>query len=96
MVVIDPGINSTEFNRFSPPEDKQRFTALIKVNLKIQSLTSLSSSSGNLGVAFLKELREKFDKEAASSGKPAYLLSAAFGCRKPDIDAGYEIDKISQ
>ena len=68
----DPGINSTEFNRFSPPDDKQKFTLLCK------------------------ELREKFDAEAASSGKPAYILSAALGCRKPDIDAGYEIDKISQ
>jgi chitinase len=68
----DPGINSTEFNRFSPPEDKQRFTALCK------------------------ELREKFDSHAASTGKQPYILSAALGCRKPDIDAGYEIEKISQ
>ena len=27
----DPGINSTEFNRFSPPDDKQKFTLLCKV-----------------------------------------------------------------
>jgi len=40
-------------------------------------------------------LREKFDEEGSSGGKQ-YLLSAALGCRKPDIDAGYEIDKISQ
>jgi len=39
----------------------------------------------------LKELREKFDQE-----KPPLLLTAALGCRKPDIDAGYEIEKISQ
>lgn len=41
-----------------------------------------------------QELREKFDAEATSSGKPL-LLSVAFGCRKPDIDAGYEIDKLA-
>ena len=60
----------TEQNRFSPPEDKQRFTLLIK------------------------ELREKFDAESASGNK--LILSAALGCRKPDIDNGYEIEKISQ
>lgn len=29
---IDPGINNTEQGRLSPPEDKQRFTLLCKVN----------------------------------------------------------------
>jgi hypothetical protein len=31
----DPGVNITEMNRFSPPEDKQRFTLLVKV-IRIQ------------------------------------------------------------
>ena len=44
---------------------------------------------------FKKELREKFDKEASSGGKK-YILSAALGCRKADIDAGYEIEHISK
>ena len=39
----------------------------------------------------IKELREKFDQE-----KPPLLLSAALGCRKPDIDNAYEIEKISE
>ena len=38
-----------------------------------------------------QELREKFDQQ-----KPTFILSAAFGCRKPDIDNGYEIEKISE
>jgi chitinase len=55
----------------SPPEDKQRFTELVKA------------------------LREKFDEDAAAGNSPL-LLSVAFGCRKPDIDNGYEIEKLSQ
>jgi hypothetical protein len=31
LVFIDPGVNHTETNRISPPEDKQRFTELCKV-----------------------------------------------------------------
>ncbi len=39
-------------------------------------------------------MREKFDSEGKDN--KTFLLSAALGCRKPDIDNGYEIDKISQ
>jgi len=67
-----PGINNTEFSRFSPPEDKQKFTELVKA------------------------LRGRFEEDAAATGTPRLLLSAAFGCRKPDIDAGYEIEKLAQ
>lgn len=33
MIILykDPGVNYTELNRFSPPEDKQKFTELCKV-----------------------------------------------------------------
>ena len=41
-------------------------------------------------------MRKVYDDDAASSGQPRLILSAALGCRKPDIDAGYEIEKISQ
>ena len=40
---------------------------------------------------FKQELREKFDQQS-----PPLILSAALGCRKPDIDNGYEIEKISE
>jgi hypothetical protein len=33
--------------------------------------------------------------EEQAKGKK-YILSAAIGCRKPDIEAGYEVTKIAE
>lgn len=38
-----------------------------------------------------KELREAFEKEAASSGKDRLLLTAAVAAGKPTIDKAYEV-----
>jgi hypothetical protein len=40
-------------------------------------------------------LRAKFKQEEEAKGKK-YILSAAIGCRKPDIEAGYEIAKLAE
>ena len=40
-----------------------------------------------------EELREAFEKEAASSGKDRLLLTAAVSAGKPTIDTAYEVIK---
>ena len=43
-----------------------------------------------------QELKEGFESEAATSGKPRLLLTAAVPAGKATIDAGYEIATISR
>jgi len=59
-------------NRGSPPEDKHRFTLLVR------------------------ELREEYEREAVTSGKPRLLLTAAVAAGKDTIDTAYEIPQISK
>ena len=43
-----------------------------------------------------QELSAAFDQEAATSGKPRLLLSAAVAAGIDKIDAGYEVSDIIQ
>ena len=42
-------------------------------------------------VRLLKELRESFETEADTTGRPMLLLSAAVAAGRDNIDAAYEI-----
>ncbi|XP_012940863.1 chitotriosidase-1 [Aplysia californica] len=59
-------------SRGSPPEDKERFTSLVK------------------------ELKVAFEAEPRPSGTPQLLLSAAVSAGKDTIDAGYQVNLISE
>nr|KAG5709852.1 hypothetical protein BaRGS_032676 [Batillaria attramentaria] len=58
-------------NRGSPPEDKDRFTELIK------------------------DLKAKFEQEAASTRRPRLLLTAAVAAGKDNIDTAYDIPQLN-
>ncbi|KAI3380099.1 hypothetical protein SNEBB_010671 [Seison nebaliae] len=65
-----PGTNYPKYNRYSPPQDKHRFTLLCK------------------------QIKEEFEKELTSKRK--LLLTVAVGCRKIDIERGYEIKELAK
>ena len=45
---------------------------------------------------FFQEIRQAYDAEAASSGKPALLVTAAVAAGKDTIDTAYDIPAINQ
>ena len=47
-------------------------------------------------ISLYQELRTAFDAEHVRTGRPKLLLTAAVGAGKKTIDAGYEIDIISE
>ena len=45
---------------------------------------------------FFQEIRQAYDAEAASSGKPALLVTAAVAAGKDTIDTAYDIPAITR
>ena len=83
----------------STPHDLSCFSTTDGVTLEDCGAKTLDNGTiGNLlfkqTATSVNNVITSIDAHAASTGKEPYILSAALGCRKPDIDAGYEIDKI--
>lgn len=87
--------------RGSPPEDKQRFTALCKVRSRITVLVVNWYLTGTImrlspWLYGIQELLEAYEAEGTETGQPRLMISAAVAAGKGTTDAGYEIAEIAK
>lgn len=88
----------------SPPDDKQRFTTLLKVRrleCQYDALSFPLIKQMTLGLTMFllcensQELRDAIEKEAIDMKKTPLLLSCKVSSIKSTIDKAYEIAEIS-
>ena len=73
----------------------QELNVLFSVNTN--ELYNLRPECSNVYLfVYQQELRVAFDQEAQETGNATLLLTAAVAAGKETVDAGYEIDLISQ
>lgn len=93
-------------NNGSPPDDKQRFTTLVKVRRLEYQYDALSfplikqMTLGTWLTMFLlcensQELRDAIEKEAVDTKKTPLLLSCKVSSIKSTVDKAYEVAEIS-
>lgn len=80
--------------RGSPPEDRQRFTALCKVRSPHPSEEHTNQIL--TWVFSMQELSEAYEHEGNVTKTPRLLLSAAVPAGQKYIDGGFEIAEISK